>query len=498
MTSLPLPVSAASTSSSSASTCSSSSSSSSTSSASSSSASNYYDPAEASEYLCRLGSHESYFHDGHPKLEAPHYAADNDIEMSDVDGGAALLDEDDEDDPDGQKTGITAEHGNSEHHQDLVQHQHQHQPQHDAHDEERDEDASDDDSDSASSAAGTVGSAMDLGEDGAGGAGGEGANGPPHSVDIQWPAWDEVASLSASWHQQPPPVPEPAVEAINPVDVLHQLEQLQAEVAAAAAVVAAATASLVGGQGTEAAAEQEGTGGDGSGAAGQQNQAAVTGGGGNGAEQQQQPANGANSSNNNDNGLLNIGGDGALGLVGFNAFGTLVPLDDDANGWDPEVAHPMELTNPVPQALGPDNIGLTQFLRQWAWEARREENIRLQQQQQQARSESDVVGQGTGNAADRADSRTVARRTTPARTPWLKKITELSSPAHPSEVRYVDLAGDRCDFQGIDWQELGVTRRDARLRRMKTYKNYTNMKGSDHRQVCSLSCGGGCEQVQYQ
>lgn len=45
----------------------------------------------------------------------------------------------------------------------------------------------------------------------------------------------------------------------------------------------------------------------------------------------------------------------------------------------------------------------------------------------------------------------------------------------PTEVRRSDLRGDHCDFQGIDWRKLEVSRIDARRMRMRAYTNYMNL-----------------------
>jgi hypothetical protein len=45
-----------------------------------------------------------------------------------------------------------------------------------------------------------------------------------------------------------------------------------------------------------------------------------------------------------------------------------------------------------------------------------------------------------------------------------------------SEVRRDDLRGDRCDFQGINWRKLEVTRLEARQLRAELYKNYMNLE----------------------
>jgi hypothetical protein len=39
-----------------------------------------------------------------------------------------------------------------------------------------------------------------------------------------------------------------------------------------------------------------------------------------------------------------------------------------------------------------------------------------------------------------------------------------------------DLHGDRCDIQRLDWDDLGVTRLEAKKMRKRTYKNYTNLR----------------------
>ncbi|KAI1430007.1 quinon protein alcohol dehydrogenase-like superfamily [Xylaria sp. FL1777] len=49
---------------------------------------------------------------------------------------------------------------------------------------------------------------------------------------------------------------------------------------------------------------------------------------------------------------------------------------------------------------------------------------------------------------------------------------------HP-RVTYKDLKGDKYDLQGINWQDLGVSRSSARKCRAKTFRNYTNKPDSD-------------------
>ncbi|KAK4242348.1 WD40-repeat-containing domain protein [Achaetomium macrosporum] len=112
---------------------------------------------------------------------------------------------------------------------------------------------------------------------------------------------------------------------------------------------------------------------------------------------------------------------------------------DPADAW---TAHPFSLSNPNPAVIGPSNYGLTDFLRHWARQSR---------VMQLARSSC----------------------------PWPARVNSLDDDTQLSWVGYDDLDGDQCDFQGIDWEDLGVTRRDARERRLLTYANYVNVPGSD-------------------
>jgi hypothetical protein len=54
-------------------------------------------------------------------------------------------------------------------------------------------------------------------------------------------------------------------------------------------------------------------------------------------------------------------------------------------------------------------------------------------------------------------------------------------------VQRNDLQGDRCDMQRINWEELGVSRLEARQMRRSTYKNYTNLRFS-HQWHVSRCC----------
>jgi hypothetical protein len=45
----------------------------------------------------------------------------------------------------------------------------------------------------------------------------------------------------------------------------------------------------------------------------------------------------------------------------------------------------------------------------------------------------------------------------------------------PAPVQRSDLQGERCDIQRINWEELGVSRLEARLKRRRSYKNYATL-----------------------
>ncbi|KAK3310377.1 WD40-repeat-containing domain protein [Chaetomium strumarium] len=116
-------------------------------------------------------------------------------------------------------------------------------------------------------------------------------------------------------------------------------------------------------------------------------------------------------------------------------FGGFAPAD----AW---AAQPFSYSNPNPGIIGPSNYGLTDFLRHWARQSR---------------------------------AMPLARSSCP----WPARVNSLDDDTQLSWVGYDDLEGDQCDFQGIDWEDLGVTRRDARERRLLTYANYVNAPGSD-------------------
>ena len=115
-------------------------------------------------------------------------------------------------------------------------------------------------------------------------------------------------------------------------------------------------------------------------------------------------------------------------------------FEDGSTVWFP-VPAPPAFVSPNMSNLHPANYGLVEFLQQWSLTGARKSK-----------------GQG--------------------RFPWPQRVMDLSH-AHLTHVQYADLVVDECDIQGIDWRDLGVTRRDARERRRLTYRNYTNQEGSD-------------------
>ncbi|KAK0730502.1 WD40-repeat-containing domain protein [Lasiosphaeris hirsuta] len=117
--------------------------------------------------------------------------------------------------------------------------------------------------------------------------------------------------------------------------------------------------------------------------------------------------------------------------------------DENTPGWL-EGTHPVGLTNPNPNMLGPANYGLKDFLGHWADQSRTVPGLPRER----------------------------------GRYPWQSRIDVLSS-APLMHVQYTDLEGDQCDIQGVDWEGIGVTRREARERRLLTYNNYTNFTGTD-------------------
>lgn len=117
-----------------------------------------------------------------------------------------------------------------------------------------------------------------------------------------------------------------------------------------------------------------------------------------------------------------------------------------------ETAHPPVFSNPNPNMLGPGNYGLTDFLHRWARQSRPMQAIARDQ----------------------------------GRFPWPNRINELAA-KEVTRIDYDELEGDFCDMQGIDWDDIGVTRREARKQRLETYNNYVNNEGSDVWSVSSFN-----------
>ncbi len=132
-------------------------------------------------------------------------------------------------------------------------------------------------------------------------------------------------------------------------------------------------------------------------------------------------------------------------LAGMGLTGVGIPTELGFFGQPPlgvAWTHPFTFANPNPTTIGPSNYGLTDFLHHWARQSR--------------------VLQGVARGG----------------CPWPAKINSLESePAESTE--YHELEGDVHDFQGVNWEDIGVTREAARERRRLTYNNYVNLPGSD-------------------
>ena len=102
---------------------------------------------------------------------------------------------------------------------------------------------------------------------------------------------------------------------------------------------------------------------------------------------------------------------------------------------------PLLQSNPNPSIPGSENLGLVDFLRLWAYRG--------------------------GGPAD--------QRSSP---PYLGHVL-AEADKEVTDVKYSDLNGDKYDFQALDWTAMETTRRAARSRRHRTYKNYVNHEGSD-------------------
>ncbi|KAI1333390.1 WD40-repeat-containing domain protein [Xylariaceae sp. FL0255] len=104
--------------------------------------------------------------------------------------------------------------------------------------------------------------------------------------------------------------------------------------------------------------------------------------------------------------------------------------------------HPVFVTNPNPGILLPENPNLHDFLRYWQW----------------------LKTQG-----------------------WLSDIRQspvnensvIEDAANRTRIEYDDLLPEECDIQGTDWVKMGVDRLTARRCRVKTFRNYVNLRQSD-------------------
>jgi hypothetical protein len=127
----------------------------------------------------------------------------------------------------------------------------------------------------------------------------------------------------------------------------------------------------------------------------------------------------------------------------------LVPDVEVAAAFDGEtdMLPALQPSNPNPTVPGAENLGLVDFLRSWAYQ---------------------------GSFTDSPRSRP----------PHLGQVVKQAN-ATIKEVSYPDLDGDECDLQGLNWTAMETTRRNARVRRCRTYKNYVNHEGSDLFAVCA-------------
>ena len=62
------------------------------------------------------------------------------------------------------------------------------------------------------------------------------------------------------------------------------------------------------------------------------------------------------------------------------------------------------------------------------------------------------------------------------RGPSLPAVENQREMVNTSPLMRNDLQGERCDIQGINWTDLGVSRSDARKMRRRTYRNYANLR----------------------
>ncbi len=123
--------------------------------------------------------------------------------------------------------------------------------------------------------------------------------------------------------------------------------------------------------------------------------------------------------------------------------------DENIDGTPFPFQHPAPFMHPDPSIIGGTNQNLTDFLYSWYRQRR-------------------------------------PRGRPGYRVPWPSKANEQIA-STLSHVQYADIEGDRCDFQGLSWEHMGVTRREARERRFITYHNYTNIADSDQWHVSYIA-----------
>lgn len=132
----------------------------------------------------------------------------------------------------------------------------------------------------------------------------------------------------------------------------------------------------------------------------------------------------------------------AMGTVPFAPTTTFTSITWEQAPPGATWTHTFSISNPNPSTIGPSNYGLVDFLRDWARRSR------------------------------------ILQSMSRGSCPWPNQVNALQS-LPETTIKYADLEGDQCDLQGISWDSLGVTRRDARERRLLTYSNYVNVTSSD-------------------
>ncbi|TAQ83042.1 hypothetical protein B7494_g8634 [Chlorociboria aeruginascens] len=78
-------------------------------------------------------------------------------------------------------------------------------------------------------------------------------------------------------------------------------------------------------------------------------------------------------------------------------------------------------------------------------------------------------------------------RRRPVRGPRLPAIHQQRYASNLDPVHVRDLRGDICDFQRINWSDMGVSRADAIKMRRQTYRNYTTLRPPRQFHVCDIS-----------